>query len=253
MDLRSLIPTGAALVRSKPEELAVAVLRSLNALDDARASRMTRLREPFSLTNYCVGQANRYDDVSHEESALAISAAFQHLVTMGMLTPSPHAANFGWFLLTARAKTIKSDADYARYLHASRFPRDSIHPLVEKNTISEYMSGDYETAVFKAFKTLEDLVRKRAGLPNEMIGTALMRTAFNPVNGPLTDITEHEGEREALAHLMAGAIGRFKNPTSHRFTGLDDPVATLEILQLASSLIRVAETRPIGKAPQETL
>jgi uncharacterized protein (TIGR02391 family) len=88
------------------------------------------------------------------------------------------------------------------------------------------VSGDYETAVFKAFKTLEDLVRRRAGLSNQSIGVPLMREAFDKKDGRLTDKSEHEGERDALAHVRAGAIGRFKNPTSHRFTGLDDPIVT---------------------------
>jgi len=74
----------------------------------------------------------------------------------------------------------------------------------------------------------------------------MMRAAFRPKDGPLADRSEHEGESEALMHLMAGAIGRFKNPTSHRFTGLDDPVATIEIIQLASLLLRIAEQREKG-------
>jgi uncharacterized protein (TIGR02391 family) len=152
------------------------------------------------------------------------------------------------YVLSARAKSLKTGPDYERYRHASRYPRGAIHPAIEQNTYAEFMTGDYETAVFKAFKTLEDTVRTRARLGNESVGVPMMRTAFHQKTGPLADKSEHEGEREALMHLMAGAIGRFKNPTSHRFTGLDDPVSTIEILQLASLLIRIAEQRPIAQA-----
>jgi hypothetical protein len=69
-------------------------------------------------------------------------------------------------------------ADYERYRHASRYPRGAIHPLIERNTYSEFMKGDYDTAVFKAFKTLEDAVRTRGGFGNESIGVPLMREAF---------------------------------------------------------------------------
>jgi uncharacterized protein (TIGR02391 family) len=227
----------------KPEDLAIAVLRSLNALDDISRRGGFRKPESFGMGNYCRQQAQDYNDLPREECSMAIACAFQHLINLGMLVPDPNSNPFGWYLLTPRAKSITTEADYKRYAHASRYPREAIHPLVEKNTISEFMSGDYDTAVFKAFKTLEDLVRKRATLGNEMIGVPLMRAAFHPKTGPLTDKTEHEAEREALMHLMAGAIGRFKNPTSHRFTGLDDPIATIEILQLASSLVRIAEQR----------
>lgn len=85
-----------------------------------------------------------------------------------------------------------------------------------------------------------------------MLGVSMMRKAFNQADGPLTDGTEHEGEREALMHLFAAAIGRFKNPTSHRFTGLDDPVTAIEIIQLASLLLRIVDQRSAG-APGPSL
>jgi Protein of unknown function (Hypoth_ymh) len=58
------------------------------------------------------------------------------------------------------------------------------------------------------------------------LGTDLMRKAFNPSSGPLSDASEPLSEREALAHLFAGAIGRFKNPSSHRHVAVTDPGET---------------------------
>ena len=58
----------------------------------------------------------------------------------------------------------------------------------------------------------------------------MMREAFHPKKGPLANKSELEGERDALMHFIAGAVGRFENPTGHRFTGLDDPVTTIEII-----------------------
>jgi hypothetical protein len=58
----------------------------------------------------------------------------------------------------------------------------------------------------------------------------MMREAFHPKKGPLADESELEGERDASMHVMAGAVGRSKNPTGPRFTGLDDPVTTIEII-----------------------
>lgn len=245
MNLKSLIPDGAAVIAMNPEDLALAVLRSLNASDDNFAQR--RQRENVGFTNYCNGQALLYESAPQDQCARAIAGAFQHLVTIGMLVPNPQSMSYGWYVLTDRAKAIKTAADYERYRHASRYPHGAIHPMIERNTYSEFMKGDYDTAVFKAFKTLEDAVRTRGGFGNESIGVPLMREAFRK-EGPLADMTEHEAERDALMHLMGGAIGRFKNPTSHRFTGLDDPITTIEIIQLASLLLRIAEQR--GAASQ---
>jgi uncharacterized protein (TIGR02391 family) len=245
MNLVSVVPDGGALLAMSPEELALAVLKTLNASDDNYARRGQR--ENISLTNYCNGQAQQYRSTPAVDCARAIAAAFQHLVTIGMLAPNPHSNPAGWYVLTDRARAVKTAPEYERYRHASRYPRGAIHPAIEQNTLPEFMKGDYETAVFKAFKILEDTVRTRAAFGNESIGVPLMRKAFHTEDGPLTDRSEHVGEREALMHLMAGAIGRFKNPTSHRFTGLDDPVTTIEIIQLASLLLRIAEQHSASK------
>lgn len=47
-------------------------------------------------------------------------------------------------------------------------------------------------------------------IPNSEVGTALMRKAFHPDTGPLTDKTLIVAEREAEMHLFAAAIGHAK-------------------------------------------
>jgi len=55
-------------------------------------------------------------------------------------------------------------------------------------------------------------VRTAAGLPNDLVGVALMREAFNPHTGKLTDKESVVAEREAMSALFAGAIGHRRNP-----------------------------------------
>jgi hypothetical protein len=170
MNLNSIIEDGSAVIAMNPEDLALAVLRSLNASDENYARRGQRA--PFSFTNYCNQQAALYASTPQDQCARAIGTAFQHLVNIGMLIPNPHGNPFGWFMLTDRAKAIKSTLDYEHYRHASRYPRGAIHPAIEQNTYSEFMKGDYDTAVFKAFKTVEDgplTVTVRGGI-TELMG-----------------------------------------------------------------------------------
>jgi hypothetical protein len=75
------------------------------------------------------------------------------------------------------------------------------------------------------------------------LGTDLMRKAFNSNTGPLADTSEPIPEREALAHLFAGAIGRFKNPSSHRHVTINDSGEAFEMLAFASHLLRIVDDR----------
>jgi len=49
-------------------------------------------------------------------------------------------------------------------------------------------------------------------LRNTLIGVPLMREAFAPDKGPLTDTTTELGTSPRM-ELLAGAIGSYKNPT----------------------------------------
>lgn len=112
------------------------------------------------------------------------------------------------------------------------------HPIIIKKAYLALTRGEFDTAVFRAFKAVEVRVRELSGLPSELVGTALMRRAFDPHSGPLTDKSAPKAEREARSHLFTGAIGSYKNPHSHRNVELTFNEA-FEMLLLASHLLQV--------------
>ena len=66
--------------------------------------------------------------------------------------------------------------------------------------------------------------------------------AFNPdKNGPLTDAALESGEQKAIQFLFAGAIGAFKNPSSHRQVDYEDPTVAAEAVLLADLLMRMLD------------
>ncbi len=114
------------------------------------------------------------------------------------------------------------------------------HPMIVKKSLPALRREEFDTAVFLAFKAVEVNVRRLGRFPADLVGTALMRKAFDVDNGPLTDSEAPKAEREARAHLFSGAIGCYKNPHSHRDVDLTFPEA-FEMLLLASHLLRLLE------------
>ena len=114
------------------------------------------------------------------------------------------------------------------------------HPLIVKKAYPAMRREEFDTAVFRAFKAVEVQVRNYSKLPADVVGTTLMRKAFDPESGLLTDKTLPKAEREALSHLFAGSIGCYKNPHSHRDVELTFNEA-FEMLLVASHLLQVLD------------
>jgi uncharacterized protein (TIGR02391 family) len=113
----------------------------------------------------------------------------------------------------------------------------------------QFLAGDYEEAVFAAFRMVEERVRGLVGADDGDLGVRLMRTAFHPDHGPLTDADAEKGEQEAMGALFAGAIGAFKNPISHRTVNYDDPILAAEAVLLADLLLRLLDRSPALTEP----
>ena len=105
------------------------------------------------------------------------------------------------------------------------------------------MRREFDVAVLQAMKAVEVYVREAAKLPAGIIGVQLMRTAFHPTTGALTDPLAEAGEKDARMALFAGAIGCYKNPHSHRDVDLSNPKEAVEIILIANHLMRIIDAR----------
>jgi uncharacterized protein (TIGR02391 family) len=165
----------------------------------------------------------------------SIAEAWQWLENEGLVIADPEQPN-GFFCLTRKGATLKSDSDVEAYRYGNLLPEAVLHPILIGKVRPMFLRGDYDVAVVQAFKQVEVAVRGAAWLPNDLTGQKLMRTAFHPDTGPLSDATAPAGERQALMELFSGAFGHARNPLSHREIAIERATAA-RLIALASYLL----------------
>ena len=234
MSIYNSFPPLKIALELEPEELAIPVLNSLLHCQQVRNNQLLNLHN-FVLA---AGRSDYAAD-KKDELAFVLTEAWVWLEREGMIAPVPE--NRDWIFVTRRGIRLASDADIGKYIRSNLIPKESLDPVLANKVIPLFIRGDYDTAVFQAFKEVEVRVRKAASLPQELVGVDLMRKAFNLKDGPLTDKNRHKAESEAMSHLFAGTIDLFKNPPSHRDINWEDPGECAELIYLANHLIRVVK------------
>ncbi len=168
----------------------------------------------------------------------AVAEACMWLCNSGLVV---EPAGIGRGFITRLGKQIL-DRDLPFLAAVKKLDDADLHPQIE-SVRTQFLLGEYELAAFAAMKQVEIRVRLLGGFDDADIGRPMMRNAFKPGEGPLHDPNAEPGEQQGLSDLFAGAIGVFKNPTSHRVVTFADPGEAAEIIGLASLLLRILDRR----------
>jgi len=124
-------------------------------------------------------------------------------------------------------------------------PSVHIHPNVMGKSFELLSMRQFDSAVLQAFKCIEIAIREKCGFSDEDYGVSLIRKAFKPQTGSLTDYSVPVSEREALAHFIAGAYALYKNPCSHKHVEMDFYEA-YERIVVASKIMKIVEEATVA-------
>lgn len=170
--------------------------------------------------------------------------AWAWLNANGLLGPHVnHSPADGWYRVTDGGRQVAEESSLTALMADQRLP-DDLHPHL-REAKRQFRSGKLELAVFEAMRRIEVRLRDLSGAGNDEIGTKLARQALDPKSGPLADPRLEFAERDAISHLFAGALGAFKNPTSHRIVDFDDPALAADVVLLADLLMRMLDQAEI--------
>ena len=170
-----------------------------------------------------------------------LAEAWLWLEKEGLICPRPDQPQGDFYFVTKKGIKHKEPLEFESYKKGKFLPREVLDEKLLEKVYPLFISGDYDTAVFRAFKEIEVRVRDRARLPQSLIGTDLMRTAFDPEKGLLLAKDIQKAEKQALSHLYAGSIGIFKNPSSHREVKFEQAEEVAKIILFADYLLKLLE------------
>ena len=224
------------ILELEPEDLALPLLRYLAEIEADAGNSPPNLG---NLMNEILRQlGNTHHRASVETVKRAFTEAWMWLERELLLAPRDGSS---FVFITRRGHSLLAHGDIGSLQAMGLLPKGVLDPALSAKVRPAYIRGEYDVAVFQALKHVEVRVRELARLPDDLLGTKLMREAFHVDTGPLTDTGQNAAERQALSDLFAGAIGFFKNPGSHRDVPLKDPIDAVELLLFADQLVKIAE------------
>jgi Protein of unknown function (Hypoth_ymh) len=197
-----------------------------------------------TINSYGIVQSiSTYSCAQHSaQVARILSEAFQYLVSQNFLVCDALQQSGNVYFMSRLGKSIIDREKFEAFRLSKLLPIELLHPIIARQCMADYMAKNYAGAVRDAWLTVEDAIRRSGPTVASANGSVpAARNAFATDSGPLTDPSTDKGEREALMHLVAGALGYYRD--AHTLGDESDPVSAGQVLAFASNLLTIIESR----------
>lgn len=117
---------------------------------------------------------------------------------------------------------------------------------LRRKTEKLFMDGHHARAVEEAYKLLDNLVKKKAGLQDsDLTGAPLMQSVFSPKKPQLKlnegKSSSEQNEQSGYMQIYAGCMTGIRNPRAHDSDWEDTEERALQLLVFANHLIERAQ------------
>ena len=229
---KEIFPPIETVLDMEPEELAPFVLKHLKQIGKINRYNYSLISE----------EKKEYAGEHLEKLQKRLMEAFIWLEREMFIAPMPGETG-DWRFITRRGEKVLQEEDFTAYTKGSLLSSETLHPILVRRVKPLFLRGDYDTAIFQAFKAVEVQVRKTGGYTKGDIGVSLMRKAFHPKTGSLANTQSEGSEKQAMSDLFAGAIGLFKNPLSHSFLENISPEDAADLIRFANFLLKMGDPK----------
>ncbi len=233
------------LLEMEPEQLAGLVLHLFN-------SSVKTEKELISISYFVSDDRLRHFPDEHQtDIRFALLEALEWLKNEGLIASEPDTERrLNQVFITRRGQKFKTPQDVEVYRKKTLLPKELLHPAIVDKVWLLFLQGDYNSAVFQAFRSVEIAVRDVGDFADEVCDVELMEEAFNPETGVLTQEFQIEEEKQATFALFSGAMGLYKKPTSHRNLYITSDTAIEKII-FASHLLKIVDSTISESTPAE--